>query len=195
MNETHTTIKAQRATVKFCEGVEVDGYLLPDGEFRVGKGSTSTALGFAKNYLSKLPSSAPKQLEALQATGFTGYCQSVEIDNERGATRSDTLSLQDFRKLIIFAASKGKAPAIALLNAIVDVGLEDWFRLSFGIEQLTLEEKRDRFYKSYAKTINWLEQDKAEIEYLELSGDDSPHWNNATNLILDYNWKGEAVYA
>lgn len=97
--------------------------------------------------------------------------------------------------MIRYADRQGNNFATAILDAIVDVGLEDWFRLSFGIEQLTLEEKRDRFYKSYAETINWLEQDKAEIEYLELSGDDSPHWNNATNLILDYNWKGEAVYA
>ncbi|HEY9824854.1 MAG TPA: hypothetical protein V6D19_05360 [Stenomitos sp.] len=195
MDNTHTTIKAQRATVKFCEGVEVEGYLLPDGEFRVGKVSASTALGFAKNYLSRLQSATPKQLEALQSAGFTGYSQSVEIDNGRGSTRSETLSLQDFRKLAIFAASKDKPLALALLNAIVDVGLEDWFRLSFGIEQLTLEEKRDRFYKSYAESINWLEQDKAEVKYLELPGDDNPHWNNATNLIVDYNWRGQPIYA
>lgn len=54
MNETHTTIKAQRATVKFCEGVEVDGYLLPDGEFRVGKISIAKALGYSKEWTGKL---------------------------------------------------------------------------------------------------------------------------------------------
>jgi len=77
------------------------------------------------------------------------------------------LNLPDFRKLILFAASKGKPQAVALLNAILDTGLEDWFRLSFGQEQLTLEEKRDRFYKSYAATINWLEEDRQEWRVIE----------------------------
>jgi len=42
-------LKAKRATVKFSQGLEVDGYLLPDGEFRVGITSASVIVGYAQN--------------------------------------------------------------------------------------------------------------------------------------------------
>lgn len=104
----------------------------------------------------------------MQSAGFTGSEKPVKLDSVNGGgTESKTVSLSDFRKLIIFAAKKGKPEAEALLDAIVDVGLEDWFRLAFGQEQLTLEEKRDRFYKAYAATINWLAEDRREWALIE----------------------------
>lgn len=201
IDNTHTTIKAQRATVKFCEDIEIDGYLLPDGEFRVGKASIAKALGYSKDWVRRVISGVAldenKKAETITQSAFSGVALTVEVPSPTnvGWVKADTLCLKDFRQLVKLAAKRGKPKAEAILDAIIDTGLEDWFRLSFGIEQLTLEEKRDRFYKSYAETINWLEQDKAEVKYLELPGDDSSHWNNATNLIVDYNWKGEAVYA
>ena len=160
-------IKATRATVKFAEGIEVDGYMLPDGEFRVGKSSASLACGFNKDYLSRLTVKAPNQLKALRDEGYTDRPMTVEINNERGATRSETLSLDDFESVIFFAASKGKKEAIALQRALVKVGITDWFRLSFGIKELTLEEKRALFYKDYAKTIDWLSEDRKDFEVIK----------------------------
>lgn len=161
-------IRAKRATVKFCAEVEVDGYQMPNGEFRVGKVGASVAIGFAKNYLTEVEKKSPKQLKVLRDSGFTGLEEFIELDSIRGGgTTASTLSLPDFRKLIIFAAKKGKPEAEALLNAIVDVGLEDWFRLSFGQEQLTLEEKRERFYKSYAATLDWLKEDRGDWRLIQ----------------------------
>jgi hypothetical protein len=203
------TIKAQRATVKFYEGVEFDSYLLPDREFRVGKASIAQALGYNKNWTGKLLKKAeslvtssdekqgsnPSYLVQNKAQSLVasldGEIKKIEIDG----MVAETLSLKDFRIFIRYADRQGNNLATAILDAIVDVGLEDWFRLSHGIKELTLEEKRDRFYKSYAETINWLEQDKTEVKYLELPGDDNPHWNNATSLIVDYNWRGQPIYA
>ena len=170
MENSHmdNTTRAERSTIKFCEGVEVDGYRMPNGDFRVGKVGASVAVGYAKNYLTEVEKKSPKQLKALRDAGFTGLEEFVELDHVRGGgTTASTLNLPDFRKLILFAASKGKPQAVALLNAILDTGLEDWFRLSFGQEQLTLEEKRDRFYRSYAATINWLEEDRQEWRVIE----------------------------
>ena len=170
MENSHmdNTTRAERSTIKFCEGVEVDGYRMPNGDFRVGKVGASVAVGYAKNYLTEVEKKSPKQLKALRDAGFTGLEEFVELDHIRGGgTTASTLNLPDFRKLILFAASKGKPQAVALLNAILDTGLEDWFRLSFGQEQLTLEEKRERFYKSYAATINWLEEDRQEWRVIE----------------------------
>jgi len=161
------TIKAQRKTIKFCPSVDVEGFLLPDGEFRVGKSSASLALGYQKDYLSRLPKKSEKQFKALLGEGYADSPVSVEVDIERGSVRSETISLNDFEAFIFFSAYRGKKEAIAIQRAITRTGLEDWFRLSFGQQQLTLEEKRDRFYKSYAATINWLEEDRKDWRVIE----------------------------
>jgi len=164
--------RAERSTVKFCDGVEVEGYRLPDGEFRVGKLSTALALGYGKDWVTRtingVASGKGKDAETLAQWGFTGVASPVEVTGSaRGTTISETISLKDFRQLIRLAAKRGKPQAEALLDALLDVGIEDWFRLAFGQEQLTLEEKRDKFYKAYAATINWLAEDRQDIRLIE----------------------------
>ncbi len=83
-----------------------------------------------------------------------------------GGTEAKTLSLLDFRKLIVFAAKKERPEAEALLDAIVDVSLEDYFRIAFGQQTLTLEEKRDKFFKAYSATIDWLTEDRSDWELI-----------------------------
>lgn len=162
---TMNIIKAERRTVKFCEGVEVDGYMLPDGEFRVGKVGASVAIGYGKDWLGQL---GGKTLKGLQSSGFTGSEKIIKLDAiHGGGTTAKTISLPDFRKLIIFAASKGKPQAVALLDAVVDVGLDDWFRGHFGQRSLTLDEKRGLFYHTYSSTINWLEEDREDWRVIE----------------------------
>lgn len=157
-------IRAERTTVKFCDGVEVDGYQMPDGEFRVGKIGAAIAVGYGKDWVGQLKG---KPLKALQDKGYTGSEKPVQLDSIRGGGgEAKTLSLSDFRKLIIFAAKKERPKAEALLDAIVDVSLEDWFRVAFGQEQLTLEEKRYKFFKTYATTINWLTEDRDDWELI-----------------------------
>lgn len=165
-------IRAERSTVKFCKGVEVEGYLLPSGEFRVGKISTALALGYGKDWVTRtingVASGKGKDAETLTRWGFNGVASSIEVSGSaRGTTVADTISLQDFRQLIRLAAKRGKPEAEALLDALLDVGIEDWFRLAFGQEQLTLEEKLDKFYKAYAATINWLAEDRQDVRLIE----------------------------
>jgi len=157
-------IRAERATVKFCEGVEVDGYLLPDGELRVGKVGAAIAVGYGKDWVGQLKG---KPLKALQDKGFTGSEKPVQLNSiNGGGTEAKTLSLLDFRKLIVFAAKKERPEAEALLDAIVDVSLEDYFRIAFGQQTLTLEEKRDKFFKAYSATIDWLTEDRSDWELI-----------------------------
>ncbi len=54
-----------------------------------------------------------------------------------------------------------------MLDALLDVSLEDWFRLSFGIKELTLEEKRAKFYTAFAATIDWEQEDKDDLALIE----------------------------
>lgn len=106
-------IRAERATVKFCEGVEVDGYLLPDGEFRVGKVGAAIAVGYGKDWLGQLKG---KPLKALQDMGYSGESIPVECETISGGGRHvQTISRLDFDILIAFAASEGKRDAMRLL--------------------------------------------------------------------------------
>lgn len=183
MNEP---IRAERATVRFFDGLEVDGYRLPSGEFRVGMTGASTVLGYSKSWLSQVHSSRPKTLKTLQGLGFTGSQLPVKVGrtDKSGASDSLTLSLDDFNTLILYAASKGKKAALALQKALTTVALNDFFRDAFDEPPLSIEEKRRLFYEAYAATISpedWRNMDRQDILNLALTGDE-PHllwglWN------------------
>ena len=125
-------VKAKRATVKFSQDLEVDGYMLPDGEFRVGKMSISKTLGYGKDWVTRqikkaetlVASSAQidvsnpnkivqKQHQTLVASLLTKLSldtKFVEIDG----IAVETLSLGDFRILIRHADQLGNIKAQAL---------------------------------------------------------------------------------
>lgn len=182
------TVKAVRATVKFAEGIEVDGYMLPNGEFRVGKTSISTVLGYSKMWVTrkmkqikeakeaetlvtsldenkasnpnKLVKKKPQTLVTSFIKRFSGEIKQIEIDG----VIAETLSLEDFRLLIRLADRDGNVQAQGILDSFIDIGIDDFFRLTFGLDQLTLEEKRAKFYNSYVQTLNWYEEDRKEFE-------------------------------
>lgn len=184
-------IRVERQTVRFFDGLSVDGYRMPNGEFRVGLTGASLVVGYGKQWLSQVLSSRPKTLKALQGIGFTGSQIEVRVGREEksGASSALTLSLDDFNTLILYAAFKGNKAALALQRSLTQVALNDFFRDAFGEPPLTIEEKRRLFYEAYAATIspeNWREMDREDILRLALPGDE-PHlfwglWNA---------WRGE----
>lgn len=159
-------VKAERVIVNFGNGIKLEGYRLPNGEFRVGKTSASLALGYGKDWVRRIIEGVAKKEGKTSKTliewGFSGVAFSVHVpsSNNFGYIKADTISLQDFRQLIKLAAKRGKPEAEAFLDALIDIGLEDWFRLSFGEDQLSLQEKRSMFYKVYAQSLNWHEEDQ-----------------------------------
>ncbi len=178
----------QRATVH--SEVSVEGYKSPDGEYRVGLSGASEAVGYERTWVLQVVQKQTKTLKALQGMGFTGCMVEGQIADRgegiRGASRIKTISLDDFSLLIIYAAAKGKPPAIALNRALVKMSLYDFFCNAFGDRLLTFEEKLGIFYKAYAETIDWLADDRLEIEALALPGDPPELINwNASFLILD----------
>lgn len=157
-----TTFK--RAPVEFCPGISVDGYQASSGEYRVGITGASLVLGYGKQWLSQVLSRDGKTLKALQSVGFTGSQFEGAVQERSagisGASQVKTISLEDFKTLILYASSQGKKPAIALNRALVGIALEDFFRDAFGQQPLTIDEKRDQFYREYAASIShqeWLE--------------------------------------
>jgi hypothetical protein len=162
---------------KFFDGLEFDGYRMPNGEFRVGLQGASLVLGFAENWLRRLLNrETGTQLKTLRGLGFTEETQKVVHESNKGSRSAETISLRDFNRLIAFAVSKGKKAALALQLALTEVALNDFFRHAFGEPPLSIEEKRRLFYETYAATISpedWRTMDRQDILRLALPGDES----------------------
>jgi hypothetical protein len=179
-------IRAERATVIFFDGLTVDGYRMPDGEFRVGLRGVSIALGYEREWLADVVNlKTPRTAKALQAIGFSENIQEVSAQSSQGNVFEDrTIGLDDFNTCIIYAIQSKKKAAIALNRAFTKLALVDFFKEAFDEPPLTIKEKRQLFYETYAATISpqdWRTMDKQDIIRLALVGDE-PHledgrWN------------------
>jgi hypothetical protein len=162
------TIKSQRATIEYVEGISVDGYMMPNGEFRVGMVGASLALGYAENWLYRLTTREGKALKALQGIGYTGLPLDAELDSiNGGGTKATTISLSDWQRLKIYAAQQGKMKAVALLAYQSLSSDADLFTDAFALPRWTVEQKRAMYCAELAKNINWLEEDRQEWRVIE----------------------------
>ena len=165
-------IKAERVDFQIAHGVFIEFYRLPCGEKRIGKTSAAIVCGFGKSYFNGLQDKAPKQLQALRSKGFDGSTIPVQIERMslggRGLAKSETLSLNDFRSFVRFAAfDVGRKPAQAIADAFIGVAIETIAKQAFGEEALTLAEIRAIVCKEYAKTVNWLEDDRDDARHID----------------------------
>ena len=179
-------IRAEYQKVPFFEGLEVDGYRMPSGEFRVGIEGASRVLGYERNWLGRVLSRSGSTVKTLRGFGFTEKIEKVVSQSNQGNDfEAGTISLDDFNRLIVYAVSKGKKAALALQLSLTRVALNDFFRDAFGEPPLSVEEKRRIFYEVYAATISpedWRRMDRQDILRLALPGDE-PHlqdgrWNS-----------------
>ena len=178
-------IRAERATVEFFDGLVVDGFRMPNGEFRVGITGASRVLGYFDSWLYEaLNGRSHKRLKALQGLGFTEKTVKITSETPAGRRTAETIGLRDFNRLISYAVFDGKKAALALQLALTEVALNDFFVDAFGLAALSIEEKRQLFYQAYAQTISpddWRQMDREDILKLALPGDE-PHmqdglWN------------------
>lgn len=180
-----SVIRAERQTVTFFEGLEVDGYRMPSGQFRVGLEGASKVLGYDRGWLGRSLNRSGSTAKALQGLGFTSQIQKVAAQSTQGNDiEANTVSLEDFNRLIVYAVSKGKKAALALQLSLTQLALNDFFRDAFGEPPLSIEQKRRLFYEAYAAAISpeqWRQMDRLDILRLALPGDE-PHlrdglWN------------------
>lgn len=169
-------VRAERQTVTFFDGLQVDGYRMPDGEFRVGITGACRVLGYPDNWLYlALSGRSRKRLKALQGLGFTEQTTRIVSETDRGDREAQTIGLRDFNRLISYAVFDGKRAALALQLALTEVALNDFFRDAFGEPPLSIDEKRRLFYEAYAQAISpeeWRQMDREEILRLALPGDE-----------------------
>lgn len=113
---------------------EIDCYMMPSGEKRIGVTGASLAIGKAKNYLGRLLGGTSKQLEDLTSKGFTGYLEEGRVlrKDKSGSSIAKTISVRDFTKLIAFDAINNRTPdSIVLLAAFAETGLDYILELLF----------------------------------------------------------------
>ena len=168
------SIKATRATIQLSDTLSIDGYMLPDGDFRAGIVGTSVLLGYQRDWFLVLPSRAPDKLKALKDSGFRYDPQTVFIQRQGrgGATKAQTISLRELTTLITFEALSGNKRAIALQAAFTLEGLDGRFRETFGVQQRTADERRQFFGMTYGEFLEALAENREELEALRLPGDD-----------------------
>jgi hypothetical protein len=167
-------VRAERVTFQLTPSPKhaIVFFKFPDGEKRVGLAGVASACGLNKNYFSRLQSATPDQLKALQGMGFDGYSREAFVERlslgGRGSAKSKTLSLDDFRTFVRFAAFTLHTPeALALASGLLGVAIETIAKQAFGEEALTLEEIRRHLCKEYAKTIDWTKEDRYDAEEIE----------------------------
>lgn len=184
-------IRAERATVRFFDGLEVDGYRMPNGEFRVGLTGASLVLGYGENWLSRLlDRKSGTSIKALQGLGFSEKTQKVVSESSKGFRKAETVSLRDFNRLIVYTVSRHKKAALALQLSLTEVSLVDFFRDAFGEPPLSIDQKRQLFYETYAATISpddWRRMDKQDILKLALPGDEPQIKDGLWNSWIEEN--------
>jgi hypothetical protein len=181
---TDEMIRAERATVEFFDGLSVDGYRMPNGEFRVGITTASVVAGFAENYLRRLLSDGGTRLQPLLDNGFSGITFPQVRLTKTGEREERAITLKDFIRLLRYADKQGRQSAGAILDALSELSLVDFFRDAFGEPPLSIAEKRRLFYESYAQSIspeNWRQMDREEILRLALPGDEEQLQDGAWN--------------
>lgn len=160
--------KAERATVQFFDGLSIDGYMMPDGSFRVSMSGASVLLGFAPNWLSLTMSrGGATKTKALRGLGFSEQIEEVATNSSKAAK---TISLKDFQRILLYGVQSGKPQAIALQMALSDMALGDFFRDAFGLRPLSIDEKRAKFYAAFAATLtrqDWLDWDRGDVRAIE----------------------------
>lgn len=166
-------IRAIATTVRLSDTLEIDGYLMPDEEFRAGIVGTSLLLGYQRDWFLVLPSKAPQKLKALQAEGFRYDPVSVKIQRKGrgGATKAQTINLKELTLIIAVEAQAGNKRAIAIQSAFTLEGFDSRFRDAFGKPQLSSDAKRKLFGMTFEEYLEALAENRAELEALRLPAD------------------------
>jgi hypothetical protein len=131
------SIKATRATVRIGS-LEVDGFMLPDGSYRMSQSQASECIAddavYARNFLRS------KTLKSLKGEAYTP--ETFEVDPEgqtRGQTRIQGWSLEIVFAYWVYRCFKGNKQAFSLVLALGSETLERRFDVAFGVTRTESE--------------------------------------------------------
>lgn len=127
------SIKATRASIQIGD-LSVDGFMLPDGSYRMSQTQTAEAVGKDESNARKFLGS--KGIKALLGRNYTPG--SIEVDSSgqvRGQTRINALPLEVVSAFWVWELSKKNKQALALVMAMTIETLTRRFDVAFGVER------------------------------------------------------------
>ena len=150
------TVIATRATITIGP-LSVDGFMLPDGSYRMSQTQTAEAIGL--NEINARRFLGSKSIKGLLGKGYTPDTLAVEKtdDSKRGGTRINALPLEVVSAFWLQQCTKGNKKAIALTMALLTETLERRFDNAFGIER-----SEDEYNAMLFKRVESLETDVGE---------------------------------
>ena len=137
--------RATRTTVTIGS-IQVDGFMLPDGSYRMSQAQAAQTIGEPPNYALRFLRS--NNVKALLGEAYTDYTpDSVEVEpdprRQRGQTRIQGWTLEIVFAYWVFRCFKGNVQARNLVLALGTETLERRFDAAFGVER-TERERNER---------------------------------------------------
>ena len=150
--------KATRATIPIGP-IQVDGFMLPDGSYRMSQAQTAESVGKPSMNASRFLES--RAIKTLLGEGYTDHTpESVEIEPEpgkRGQSRFNALPLEVVTAYWVNQCSQGNKQAIALVMALATETLERRFDAAFGVTR-TEQERDDRLSQQVQQLTQQLDK-------------------------------------
>ncbi|ESA35954.1 hypothetical protein N836_09550 [Leptolyngbya sp. Heron Island J] len=127
--------KATRASIQIGD-LTVDGFMLPDGNYRMSQTQTAEAVGLpernARDFLKS------KAIKRLLGEDYTPAISEVEIestDQARGQSRINALPLDTVSAYWLWQLFRGNKQALALCMALMIETLTRRFDKAFGVQR------------------------------------------------------------
>ena len=168
------SIKATRASVQIG-ALEVDGFMLPDGSYRMSQAQVAQAVG--KSPVNALRFLDSKALKGLLGEGYTDYTpEPIEIEPEpgkRGQSRFNALPLEVATAYWVNQCFQGNKQALALVIALTTESLERRFDNAFGVTRTEqernerLEQRIQQLEQTLGEAFAFADQANYEKQYME----------------------------
>ena len=144
-------VKAIRKIVEIGAGIEVEGFMLPDGSYYLSRTSAAKAISKTdKNFLQVLRGKSP---EALALSGFNF----LQIKYEGKGRPINAIPLEAAALYWQYWAAQGHPPAQAIIAAATAEVLTRRFDLAFGMKR-TEEDYMTRFNRVFNEIREWREE-------------------------------------
>jgi len=179
------SIKATRAFVQIG-ALEVDGFMLPDGSYRMSQAQVAEAVDLSRRNVSDFLRS--KAIKALLGEGYTGTIlerEEIEIEPEpgkRGQSRFMAMPLEIVSAYWQWQSHRGNKKALALCIALMTETLERRFDTAFGVTRT--EQERD---ERLQERIQQLETDLSNLgEAFAMDDQTRSERDNFERLLLQH---------
>lgn len=151
------SIKATRASVQIGS-IEVDGFMLPDGSYRMSLTQAALCVGLGVQNASDFLRS--KAIKALLGESYTPQIFEIDPteDQLRGQSRIRGLPLEVVSAYWLWQSHRGNKQALALCMALIIESLERRFDVAFGVTR-TERERNERL----TSRIQQLERDLTKL--------------------------------